>query len=130
MTAFTKETEQKMRDLGQSLKLQFDFAKAADMTQQKDQLQFAQNNAKSALLMIDLIQELGISKADDAGMLEQMAKIAEDNGSDAGDLLKKLAPTVRAVNTEAAQVLKTKMQKGETMTGADLNGIFRKHLTP
>ena len=60
MTKFTKEIETKMRDLGKSLKLQLDFAKAADMTRPDDQLQFAQNNSRSAILMIDLIRELSM----------------------------------------------------------------------
>ncbi len=130
MTKFTKEIETKMRDLGKSLKLQLDFAKAADMTRPDDQLQFAQNNSRSAILMIDLIRELGITKADDAAMLEEMADIAARNGSDAGDDLKALAPVVRAVNTDTAKLLHQKIQKGETLTGEDLNGIFKKHLSP
>lgn len=130
MTEFTKDIETKMRDLGKSLKLQLDFAKAADMTKPDDQLQFAQNNSKSAILMIDLIRDLGIARADDATMLEEMADIAAKNGSDAGDALKAIAPVVRAVNGDTAKLLKQKMQKGETLTGEDLNGIFKKHLTP
>ncbi len=126
MTAFTKEIEDKIRTLGQALKLQMDFAAAADMTAQKDALQFAQNNAKTAMLMIELIQTLKLTATDDAGYLEAIVKVAETNNSNAGALLKAQVPKVRAVNGEVRDMLATQ----KTPTATDLNAIFRKHLKP
>lgn len=127
MTAFTKEIEDKIRKLGQSLKLQLDFAAAADMGDHDDRLEFLQMNTKSAGLVLDLVRELKIKMADDATLLEAIADVAEQNGSDAGDSLKAIAKKVRAIK---ADVLKAVKLAGNKFQPAHLNAIFRKHLKP
>jgi hypothetical protein len=126
MTAFTKEIEDKIRDLGLALKLQMDFAAAADMTRQDDRLQLVQNNAKAAALMIGLIRELKLSATDDVGCLNDIVKAAEHNGSHAADVLKAQVPKISAINTEVKNLIIAQKK----VSPEDMNRIFRKHLAP
>lgn len=130
MKGLTVETEQKIRDLGQSLKLQLDFAASADMTKRDDQLQLAQGNHKVAGLMIDLIRELKITAATDADMLDAIVTAAEAGGSTAGDVLKAQVPKVRAINAEVQQLVMDRMAEKKPVDPSDLNRIFKKHLDP
>lgn len=127
MTAWNETIESQIRDLGQSLKLQLDFTAAADMNKTEDRMKLAQNNNGVAGKMIGLMQALSIPFAgDDAAILEKIADVAEQNGSDAGKLLKQQAPKVRSINTEVASIMAQK----RTVTPDDLNRVFRKHLGP
>jgi len=130
MTSLTKETEQKIRDLGQSLKLQLDFAASADMGKREDQLQLAQGNHKVAGLMIDLIRELKITAGNDADILDAIVATAEAAGSNAGDTLKQQAPKVRAINNEVQQLVMERMAAKKPVDPSELNSIFKKHLSP
>jgi len=129
MAEFTKEIEDKIRGLGLALKLQMDFAAAADMRKPEDQMQFAQNNMKAGLVMVDLIKELGIKMTDD-NVLEEIVAFAEKNGSDAGKVLKEQAPKMRAINTAAAALFAERAAEKKQITPDDMNSIFRKHLAP
>jgi hypothetical protein len=126
MSQYTGDIDKRIRVLAQSLKMQLDFAAAADMNSPQDQIGFAERNHRVALSMIALMKDLGISMTNDADVLEKIAAVAEKNGSNAGDLLKIQAAKVRAINTEAALVAAQK----KTLDGNDLNTIFRKHLKP
>lgn len=130
MTGLTKETEQKIRDLGQSLKLQLDFAAAADMTKQDDQLQLAQNNHKTAALMIDLMRDLKIARANDADVLDAIVNKAEAAGSKSGDVLKAQVAKVRAINDDVRDLAMERAAEKKPVKPEDINRIFKKHLSP
>lgn len=130
MTALSKETEQKVRDLGQSLKLQLDFAASADLGKRDDQLQLAQGNHKVAGLMIDLIRDLKIAATGDADVLDAIVAKAEAAGSNAGDTLKAQVPKVRAINADVQALVAERVAAKKPLDPSELNSIFRKHLAP
>lgn len=130
MTGLTKETEQKIRDLGQSLKLQLDFVAAADMTKQDDQLQLAQNNHKTAALMIDLMRDLKVTGANDADVLDAIVNKAEAAGSKSADVLKAQVSKVRAINDDVRELAMERAAEKKPVKPEDINRIFKKHLSP
>ncbi len=130
MAKLTKKIESQIRDLGLALKLQLDFAAAADMTKPADQMTLAQNNMRAGIIMIDLIKALNITAADDAGIMDAIVAYAEKNGSDAAKVLKLQVPKVRAINKATADLLAERTAEHQAFTGADMNNIFRKHLAP
>lgn len=130
MTGLTKETEQKIRDLGQSLKLQLDFAAAADMTNRDDQLQLAQNNHKTASLMIDIMREMKITAMNDADVLDAIVTATEAAGSKAADVLKAQVSKVRAINDDVRDLAIERAAEKKPVKPEDINRIFKKHLSP
>lgn len=130
MTALKQDTEQKIRDLGQSLKLQMDFAAAADLAKRDDQLTLAQNNYKAASLMIDLMRDLKITAGNDADVLDAIVAASEAAGSDAGDVLKAQVPKVRAINEDVQKLVTERLAEHKPVAPEDINAIFKKHLSP
>jgi hypothetical protein len=129
--ALAPETEQKIRDLGQALKLQLDFAASADWGKQDDQLRLAENNMTAGKLMIGLMRELKVGGTNnDADVLDAIVSAAEKEGSTAGDVLKQQVPKVRAINADMQALVQQRFAAHQMVSPEDINGVFRKHLKP
>ena len=128
MSAYPIETDNKIRDLGKSLKLQLDFLAAADITQRDDQLKNIEMNAKTATLMVQVMRDLQITAQNDADALDKIVQAARNNGSDAAEAIAPLVDKVRGINEDVAALAKQKHANNENVSGNDINRIFRKHL--
>jgi len=130
MTEFTPALDKQIRDFGRMLKLQLDFAAAADLKKEDDQLEFASRNNQTAGALIRLMQVLQIKPKSDTQVMEDVVAFAEKNGSDAGLELKAQIAKVKAINEEAVKVAQERMAQKKPFSNEDLSAILKKHLKP
>lgn len=105
MTKLNPSTEQKIRDLGKSVKLQMDFLAAADLNERANLQKSAMNSRTSFNLVREIVQELGLQPSG-GDVFDQIVKAASDAGSDAADELKAQLPKMRKLESALKDAMK------------------------
>ncbi len=105
MTTLNPSTEQKIRDLGKSMKLQMDFLAAADLGEHANLRKSQQHSMEGFKLVREIVQELGLQPSG-GDVFDQIVKAASDAGSDAADELKAQLPKMRKLESALKDAMK------------------------